>query len=51
MAAMAGVFLGIRDYSVDLNLGYIALSFPCGDCRRTRFGDGCHCGGASFGDT
>ena len=29
MAAMAGVFLGIRDYSVDLNLGYIALrAFP-----------------------
>lgn len=29
MAALAGVFLGIRDYSVDLNLGYIALrAFP-----------------------
>ena len=29
MAAMAEVFLGIGDYSVDLNLGYIALrAFP-----------------------
>ncbi len=29
MAALAGIFLGIRDYSVDVNLGYIALrAFP-----------------------
>ena len=28
-AALAGVFLGVRDYSVDMNLGFIALrAFP-----------------------
>ena len=29
MAALAGIFLGIRDYSVDMNLGFIAMrAFP-----------------------
>ena len=29
MAALGGVFLGVRDYSVDMNLGFVALrAFP-----------------------